>query len=99
MKLWLRKNSSRAIIALLLCVGTLFVTAGVLAYGPESTANLFAFIPGASGIAHQFAGVPLTEASVATDMGEYAPGQIVQITGAGFMSGENVQLRVVYVPG
>src|ERR1043166_2794234 len=100
MKLWRGSIYQKAIIVsiLLLAVGTLSLTAGVLAYGTERTANLAGIIPGGA-ILRPFSGVRLSDASVSTDKPEYAPGQIVHITGAGFMGGENVQLRVVYVPG
>src|SRR5437763_1497750 len=99
MKIWLGRKSSLAIIAVLFCVGTLSLAAGVLAYGPQSTANLFGFLPGGSTVLHSVTGVPMTDTSITTDRQDYSPGQIVHITGAGFMAGENVQLRVVYVPG
>src|SRR5436190_12975543 len=107
MKIWLGRKSSLALIAALLCMGTLCLAAGVLAYGPENTANLFGFLPGGSTVLRPLgaapvtdkSGVPMTDASVTTDRQDYSPGQIVHITGAGFMAGENVQMRVVYVPG
>src|SRR4051794_11855355 len=101
MKLWLGRKSTLAIIATLFLLGTLSVTAGVLAYGPQQTADLLVFLAphglGGGKILRMATGVPMNDASVTTDKGEYSPGQIVHITGGGFMGGENVQLQVTYV--
>ena len=45
------------------------------------------------------AGDGFLEASVTTDQQDYAPGQVVNISGSGFAPGESVSLQVTYVAG
>ena len=103
MKLWIGKNYVKGAIALLLLCGSLFLTAGVLAYNSESPSGVFGIVTNPENILRPlgtFLGLETavpTEPTVTTDRDDYRPGDIVQITGSGFMADETVRLLVIHI--
>ncbi|HEX6279907.1 MAG TPA: hypothetical protein VFZ49_07810, partial [Pyrinomonadaceae bacterium] len=94
-------GSSRLVLTILLLVGGL--TASAVTYADSIFTPLNSVFEGSflSGFSRSGPTTPnaqiVSEPSVTTDQGEYAPGQIVQISGSGFAPNELVTLQIVHV--
>jgi hypothetical protein len=96
---WITKNGPIAVLTLLVLSGVALF-AGVTTIQSSSTVGLipgssFNWAGGAGSIVAQFMSSPAP--SVQTDRNDYAPGEEVQISGAGFAPNEPITLLIVHI--